>query len=138
MAYDIRERVLKDLPDFAEKQAKYDADVANSIDWKPTFSRIKILPDAELKSGIIDTASGWRDSLTRGTIVGLGPEVGKVEGRPAEKFWIGQKILYLSSHVMLYTGADGITHHFLKENSDVNSVIAVEPEPETYTEPKND
>jgi hypothetical protein len=127
--YEIKQRVLQNLPDFAAKQAKFEADVAAKIDWKPTFSRIKIKPDAEQISGVLDTPEGWRESLTRGTIVALGPDVGKRDGVQVENFWVGQRVLYLSAHVMKYLGADGVLHHFLKENSDVNSIIAIEPAP---------
>jgi hypothetical protein len=127
MKYDIAQRVLKDLPDFAEKQQKFEADKSNSIAWKPTFSRIKIKPDPEQLSGLIDTAPGYGESLTRGVIVSIGPDVGKKDGRQVENFWVGQRVLYLAAHVMRYTGADNVTHHFLKENSDVTSIIAVEP-----------
>ena len=125
--YDLKKRVLKDLPDFAEKQAKFEADRTNSIDWKPTFSRVKIRPDAEQLSGVLDAPEGWGESLTRGVIVALGPQVGFRDGVLIEKFWVGQRVLYLSKNVMQYRGADGVMHHFLKENSDLTSIIAVEP-----------
>lgn len=125
--YDIGQRVLQDLPDFAEKQRKYAEDKAAKIDWKPTFSRIKILPDPEQISAIIDTAPGHRETLTRGTIVGVGPEAGYRDGVEIERFYVGQRVLFLSSHIMRYRGADGVEHCFLKENADVNSIIAIEP-----------
>jgi len=126
--YNIKDRVLKDLPDFAEKQAKFESDKANSIDWKPTFSRVKIKPDSEQLSGVLDAPEGWGESLTRGVIVALGPQVGMRDGVLVEKFWVGQRVLYLVNNVMRYRGADGVMHHFLKENSDLTSIIAVEPE----------
>jgi hypothetical protein len=125
--YNIKDRVLRDLPDFAEKQQKFESDKAARIDWKPTFSRIKILPDPEQLSGVIDTAPGYRETLTRGTIVSVGPDAGYRDGKQVEHFYVGQRVLYLSSHVMRYQGTDGITHHFLKENADVNSIVAIEP-----------
>ena len=121
-------RVLEGLPDFSLKQKKFEADVKLNIDWQPTFSRIKILPDPESISSIIDTAGG-RETVTRGTIVAIGPEVGKRNGVQVEKFWVGQRVLYMASHVMRYEGANGVVHHFLKENSDTNSIIAIEPAP---------
>ena len=110
----------------ADIAERHKADVERSIDWKPTFSRIKIKPDPEQLSGLLEVATV--DSLIRGTIVAVGPEVGFRDGKQIEKFWPGQKVLYMRSHVMSYKGADGIVHHFLKENSDVNSVIAIECE----------
>ena len=121
-----KERILQDLPDFAEKQRKHEEDKTLNINWKPTFSRIKIKPDPETMSGVVDLAAN-RDSLTRGVIVEIGPDVGKRDGIEVESFFVGQRVLYLASHVMAYKGANGITHHFLKENSDVTSIIAVEP-----------
>lgn len=112
----------------AELSKKFEADTATSIDWQPTFSRIKIKPDPEALSSLLEVA--LNDSLIRGTIVSVGPDVGLVDGRPVEKFYPGQRILYMRSHVMTYKGADGIPHHFLKENSDVSSIIAIEPRKE--------
>jgi hypothetical protein len=112
----------------AELSKKFAADTAKSIDWQPTFSRIKIKPDPEAISSIIVTSQA--DTLIRGTVVSVGPDVGKKDGRPVEKFYPGQRILYMRSHVMTYQGADGIAHHFLKENADVTSVIAIEPRTE--------
>lgn len=109
----------------AELAKKFEADTATSIDWQPTFSRIKIKPDPEALSSLIVTSQA--DTLIRGTVVSVGPDVGKKDGRAVEKFYPGQRILYMRSHVMTYQGADGIAHHFLKENADVSSVIAIEP-----------
>ena len=111
----------------ADAAKRYKADTERSINWKPTFSRVKIKPDPEALSAII--AVDTRDPIVRGTIVEIGPDCGYREGNQIEKFYPGQKVLYMKSHVMTYKGADGVVHHFLKENSDVNSIIAIEDAP---------
>jgi co-chaperonin GroES (HSP10) len=122
------ERLLQELPDPEVAKQKFLADQAINIDWKPTFSRIKILPDPETThGGLIQLPNVKPGSLSRGTIVAIGPEVGHRDGVEVETFRVGQRVLYMTGHPMTYKGANGVEHHFLKENSDITSIIAVEP-----------
>lgn len=112
----------------ADLEKRFQADTQRSINWKPTFSRVKIQPDPEALSGVLAVQTA--DTLIRGTIVSVGPDTGWRDGKQIERFYPGQKVLYMRSHVMTYKGADGVMHHFLKENADVNSIIAIEDEPQ--------
>jgi hypothetical protein len=117
-----KELVAKEQEQIAEN---YEKDVSASIDWQPTFSRIKIKPDHETLSGSILTIT--KDTFVRGTVLAAGPKAGWKDGVLVEKFFPGQKVIYQKAHEICYKGADGVCHYFLRTDADLQSIVAIEP-----------
>jgi co-chaperonin GroES (HSP10) len=122
-----RYEIKKAEPTPEERAAKYEADAANSIDWQPPGRRLKIQPDPEAKSSVIITLDKTKEVFVRGTILAVGCVCGMNNDgtRRLEEYKVGQRILYNASHLVKYTGTDGIDHFFLKPD-ETQAVLAVE------------
>ena len=103
--------------------------ITESIDWQPVNFRLKIKPERDVISAVIEVA-GTRETYVRGVIVAMGPHVGlDANGKRVHTFHVGQRILYNKLHEVRYTNPDGTVHTFIKEDA-INSIMAFEPWPE--------
>jgi co-chaperonin GroES (HSP10) len=112
----------------AETQAKlaekHAADIAKHSNWVPLFSRIKIERAKETLSGTIQAID--QALYVRGKIVAVGPDVGKRDGKTVHDLKPGMFIIYQRAHEIVYTDVHGKEHIFLKDQADVQSLIAIE------------
>jgi hypothetical protein len=108
----------------ADLSKKHAADSAKQANWVPLFSRIKIERAPETLSAVIQAISGAL--YVRGKIVAVGPDVGFRDGKQIHDLRPGMYIIYQKAHEIVYTDVHNKEHVFLKDQADVQSIIAIE------------